>query len=449
MTGAVAEEHLPPDAGSAALLRTAYSLIANVLLVSALGFAFWIVAARLLPASDVGRDSALISAMIAISSICQLNLAGAIYRFLRVTRVSPARVILTAYGVTALIATAAAIAFVLAAPAVSDDYSFLRERSWPAITFVAAVALWGVFNLQDAALTALGRAPWVPVENAVFGILKISLLPVLLAVSTGHAIFVSWVVPMVLLLLPMNVLLFRRAVPERPPRGEAASPVEQFGRRGLFRFLAQDYLGAVSTHASATMLPVVVVALLGSSQGAHFYVPFMIILTFDQAFANVAASVTVEGAVAGERFPLLVRTAVRRFGLMLAAGMAAVIVLAPLVLLPFGEQYADAGAPVLRLLALASVMRAVVVLYIAICRVEGRSDRALGIQAFTLVVVLVATLLLGPDGGIVGIGIAWLLAHTAAAFVAAPHLVSTLRRAQRLRKDPSVAGASAAPDVKR
>lgn len=413
-------------------LRTAYSLVINVVAIALLGFGFWIAAARLLPSTAVGRDSALVSSMIALSAICQLNLSAGICRFLPVTRLHPGRLLVGVYGVTGAVSALAATGFVLVAPSVSDNYLFLRHQPWIAALYVAAVVLWGVFNLQDAALTALRRAPWVPLENATFGILKIALLPLLLAVSVSHAVFVSWVIPMILLLIPMNLLIFLKAIPKRPPLGEADSPVQQFGRRGLARFLAQDYLATIFVQTATMMLPAVVVAVIGSSGGAHFYIPFTIVSAFDLIFVNVAFALTLEGAVDASRFPLIVRGAVRRFGALLAVGMAVLAGGAPLILQPFGAPYADAGAPALRLLACASLARAVLTLFVAINRVEGRASRNVMIQGLVLVLVMGLTVVLGRDHGVTGVAVAWLAANAVVACVALPHIIGTLRRGAHL-----------------
>ena len=417
-------------------LRTAYSLILNVGLSAVLGFGFWIAAARMLPTAEVGRDSALVSSMIALSAICQLNLAAGIYRFLPITRLHPARVIAGVYGATGAVAAIVGTGFVLVAPRVSDDYLFLREQPWTAALYVAAVVLWGVFNLQDAALTALRRAPWVPMENATFGILKIALLPLLLAVSVDHSIFVSWVIPMVLLLIPMNLLLFLKAIPGRPPAGDAASPLQQFGRRGLARYLAQDYVATIFVQTATMMMPAVVVAVIGSSDAAHYYVPFVIVSAFDLLFVNVAYALTVEGGIDAKRFPVMVSAAVRRFGAMLAAGVTVLVAGATLVLQPFGGMYVDASSTALRLMACASIARAVLTLYVGISRVEGRASRNLAIQGLVLASVMGLTVILGRDHGVTGVAVAWLAANGLAASVALPHVVGTVRRGRRLARDP-------------
>src|SRR5215204_6812635 len=64
------------------LLRSAHSLVVNAILSAALGMTFWVVAARLYPTDSVGRDSALIAAMLQISTVAQLNMSNALVRFM-------------------------------------------------------------------------------------------------------------------------------------------------------------------------------------------------------------------------------------------------------------------------------------------------------------------------------------------------------------------------------
>ena len=64
------------------LFRNAYSLMVNSIMSSGLGLVFWIVAARIYPTETVGRDSAMVAAMVTLLTICQLNLGNAIPRFM-------------------------------------------------------------------------------------------------------------------------------------------------------------------------------------------------------------------------------------------------------------------------------------------------------------------------------------------------------------------------------
>jgi O-antigen/teichoic acid export membrane protein len=410
------------------LLRSAYSLALNVALTSALGFGFWIAAARLFPSSAVGRDSALVAAMITFSTVCQLNLSAGILRFLPIVKLDPRRVVLLAYGMTAILTTLAGTVFVVVAPAVSHNYLFLRQDPEIAVVFVAAAAAWGVFALQDAVLTALRRAPWVPLENAAFGALKILALPLLLLLGWRHAVFVAWVIPMVALLVPVNYLIFRWVLVDHSPRHGERSPLERFGSRGLMRFLAQDYLASVFAQAASTLLPILIVAFIGARQNAYFYIPFMIVSSFDLVFLNVTSSLTVEGALASSRLASLMRTAVGRFRYVLLGGVAVLIIGAEAVLLPFGAQYVHGGTTVLRLLACASTFRVIVALFVVICRIEGTASRILGVQAFTFTAVIGFAFVLGKKGGIDGVAAGWLLANGLAGCAVAPRVWRVLRQ---------------------
>jgi O-antigen/teichoic acid export membrane protein len=416
------------------LLRSAYSLMLNVVLTSTLGFGFWIVAARMFPAQIVGRDSALIASMITISVICQLNLASGILRFLPISRVSASRVVLGSYAVTALVSAAGGAAFVLVAPALANGYRFLGRDAALSALYVAAVTVWGVFALQDSVLTALRRAPWVPVENATFGVMKIAALPVLLAVGSLHAVFTAWIIPMVILVIPVNFLIFTRVMPNRARPASEQSPIERFGRVGLAGFMAQDYLATVLIQATGTLLPVIVVALLGSSDGAYFYIPFTIVSAFDLLFVNVAASLVVEGSMSNTRLAMLARRTVQRFRYVLLAGTVVLFAGAHLILMPFGSAYANAGAQTLRLLVCASMFRATIALYGAICRVEGNASRVLAVQAAAFALTIGLTILLGRRGGLQGIALAWLIANALVACAVAPRLLGILAQGSAGRR---------------
>ena len=51
---------------------------------------------------------------------------------------------------------------------------------------------------------------WVPLENGLYGIGKIALLVALAPVTPEYGIIVSWFLPALVLLPPVNLLIFRR-----------------------------------------------------------------------------------------------------------------------------------------------------------------------------------------------------------------------------------------------
>lgn len=57
---------------------TALSLMGSTLTTSVLGVLFWAVAVHLYSAGQIGIDSALVSTMMTIATVCQLNLNNVI-----------------------------------------------------------------------------------------------------------------------------------------------------------------------------------------------------------------------------------------------------------------------------------------------------------------------------------------------------------------------------------
>lgn len=415
----------PPDAvgaggASGDFLRSAYSLIANTVVTGALGVAFWVVAARLFSAAEVGRQTVLITTMMTLSTICQLNMANLFLRFLP-NHARPGRVILIGYALNCVLAIVVGTIALFVFSAVTDELDALAPGSWLSVVWVASMALWGVFTLQDAALTGLRQAPWVPLENGLFGLLKLIGLPLALTLGVASGIFLAWVIPMMLLVVPISMVVFRRAVARHSPGGDRVD------WKAARRYLALDYASSTFIQGLYTALPILVLAIAGSAQNAYFWIPFTLAAAIDQMSRSVGSSLTVEGAFDPENLPHLARTAVCRFGIVIFAGFVFLLVAAPLALAPFGSDYVDNASNVLRVLALSVLCHGLMELYSAIARVHQRGRGLLVIAVFRCVIALGLCIFLGSHFGIVGVAIGWTATSALMVAVTLPTALATLR----------------------
>jgi O-antigen/teichoic acid export membrane protein len=411
------------------LISSAYSLVANGALTAALGVAFWSVAARLYDPVELGRDAALIAVMLELSAICQLNMANAITRFLPSLRRRTAWALLRAYAASATAALLGGVVFVLVAPRLSVEFEFLLDDWRLGALFVIGLVTWGWFVLQDAALTAVRRAPWVPAENGLFGILKLAALPAFLALGATDGVFLAWTLPVLLLIVPVNLYLFRTAIPAhlRNHRPAGSAVLARLGRRGLARFMAQDWGATALALAPTAFMPVLIVALLGPRANAYFFIPYMIVMAFNMLFVAAGTSLVVEGALAEDRIRAMAAKIARRFALIVVPGTTVMIAAAPLILLPFGADYVHESSAALRLLATGCIFYAALALYEAIARVEGRSSRILMAEAAKLPLLLGGAIALSAPLGIEGIALAWLGSVAMVALAVAPSLIQFLR----------------------
>ncbi len=400
-------------------------LMANTVATGLLGVGFWAVAARLFPASTIGREGALVSAMVGVSAIGQLGLNAVVARFLPLAGSGARRLIVRSYAAAAAATAVLTLVLVVIADVSGADPLGVSGSLGTQLLFVLSAVAWCVFVLQDAVLAAVRASRWVAVENIVFGIAKIALLPLVVTLHLAHGVFVAWVVPMLVLLLPVNAYVLART---RHSGAAADSPVMRtLGRRGVRRFVGMEFASAVVVQLSGTLLPVLVTGVVGAAESAVFYLPFLVVLTADLLVLSWTTSLTVEAAHQESAALQMARSVAKRCVLLVGAIVVGGLALAPLMTLVFGHRSTGGAVLILRLLVLASPARAVLTLYTAVCRVRGRGLAILLSQGAVVPLLFVGVVLLGSSDGSTGVAVAWVLANTLVAAVVLPRLIRDLR----------------------
>jgi O-antigen/teichoic acid export membrane protein len=403
------------------LYRTAWALIANTGGTTVLGFGYWVAVAHLYDRQTLGRSSALVSALILLSTLTQLNLSSALPRFLPNAGRSAGRLIAYSYGVSSLVALPVAAGFVLLMPRLFGQWQFLSRSTLLEVLFILAAVVWGIFALEDAALTGLRRAEVVPVENLVYGVMKLVMVIGVATLMPATGIFASWAIPLLIIIPIINLLIFRRYVKSG---GEA---VPGFRMRQVARFASVDYVAALSTQAYAALLPLMVLSVLGPAANGSFYIAWTIAFGLSLVATNFGISLMVEAAAAPHRLAELTRGIVARCALVTIIGAAVLIAAARPILHIYGAAYAAHAVGLLGILALGAVPRAAVIITWSLDRVAGRVGRAAFTQSVLAVLVLAGSRYLLKHFGIDGIGYAWTAGNLVIAIVRLPTLVKALQ----------------------
>jgi len=406
--------------------RTSYHLLTNAALSSSLGFLYWLVAARLFPAEVVGRAGALVSAMALFALIGQLNLSGALMRFLPVAGKRRSRLIVGTYLVAVAVAMTSAIV-TLSIIKVVDPRSSLNLPVGDAVVLCVSVGLWVIFILEDNVLIGLLRTQWIPIENSTFGIAKILLLAVFAVClpRSAMALFVTSVLPLVVICPIINALIFRVAIP-RARAGDPAHLKPNFS--GFRKFVIGDAAGGLLFQGWSNVLPILVAVMLGGAANALFYVAFLISTTLDLLPATLTSALVVEAASTPDRAQELVRSTVRRMAWMLAGAVTLGVVLAPWLLRLYGGHYSN-GTLLLRILLLSSIAKASIVLFLGICRIEGRTHLGAAAWGAVFASVIILSIVLGRTDGVNGVGFAVLLSTGWVGVFCAVGTMRYLRRA--------------------
>lgn len=412
------------------LTATSNALMVTVAINAALGMVFWGLASHHYSPAKLGENAALISAMMLLSIVAQLNLSTGIPRLLPQVRDRRWRLILAAYSSTAVVAVVVTTAFVTLAPRLSEGFAFLEGNLTLGVVLIGSVVLWNVFALQDAALTAARWAVVVPIENGLFGVLKIGIMIFVVGRFSGHGIFVAWVVAMAITLVPVNSFLFAKVLPARSRaiHPESASVLPLSNKSRIAWYLATDYLAALLSHGYTALLPLLVIGVLGRSASAYFYIAFLIVAAVVALTQSLSTSLVVEGAHDESGLAELARRTLRRYIMFIIPAVAVLVVGATLVLQLFGPSYARNSTTVLRLLLLGTVPQSLVMLYLGVERVRANVKRVLAVEAATVVLVTIGVIAGMRGWGLNGLGLAWFISHSVVALVVVPRLWRVSRR---------------------
>ncbi|WP_406000437.1 lipopolysaccharide biosynthesis protein [Streptomyces sp. NBC_00829] len=410
------------EASGDSMFRNAYALMLSTGVSAALGLGFWLVAARYYTEDAVGEGSAAIAAMRLLASLTATTMIGAVVRYVPRAGRATGPLVWRAYAASSLVVCLASVGFLFTLDLWGPSYAPLGGLG-PGLLFIASCVAWALLTLQDGVLTGLRKAIWVPVGNAAFSIGKLLLLAAFATALPVLGIFVSWAAAIALSVLPLGWLIFRRLIPRQAAadRDREPPPLREIGR-----FLAGDSVGSLFSLAMINLLPVMVAVRFDATHNGFFYIAYTVGGTMEFMAINMASSLTAHASHSPETLAAGVRGALRQMTVLLVPVVLFLVVLAPQILAPFGDAYAEHGTTVLRLLAAAALPRVVVELYIGVLRVQGRTGMLAALQGTMCALVLgSAALLLGPTG-ISGAGWAVLLSMTLMAAVSAPGLRAAL-----------------------
>ncbi|WP_028707655.1 lipopolysaccharide biosynthesis protein [Propionicicella superfundia] len=374
------------------------------------GVAFWVVAARLMPAEALGNDSAVVSAITAAAAIAATGVGNAFVVCIPGSGVGRARliqfglrIVLCASLVTGLIV---GVLVMLLVPG--------NESPLTVLLVTAATMVWALFVVQDPVLTATGRARWLVWENLPVNIAKLALLLVL-APLVPHPASVSMVLPAIVAVVVVLGLIRTRVAPPTAAEcaGIADPPAEgrawlRESRRRVVLFVLRDGTGSALGLGVFMGLPFVVTAVAGGSQGAVFMLCLQVSLGFDLITSAITVSLTTNGAAHPERVGDLARRVWLRLLLIAGVFLAGLLVLGRWALGVFGPEYQTTAAYLtLIVLAVGSALRTAFEVWTALMRIHHRTTELLIVNILgatvTVSLALVGAGMAGAPGAACGV----------------------------------------------
>ncbi len=395
------------------LLRNGHFLTMSSGMTALIGLVYWSLAAHRYATAVVGRSAVVISAMMLIGGIGQMNLMSALVRFVPVAGRHTARLVTASYLAAAGLATALGLGFLLVAPRLSSEFDFVTRSPWMSLGFVVSVAGWTIFVLQDSVLTGLRLTPLVSVENTLFSAIKVAIVVVLAGLLPVTGIVVSWWVGLGMALIATNAYIFLW----RLPRHTATTGPDslQLSRRTVTRFAAPDYIGGLCWLGVVSAVPLIVIAQVGARETAYFSVVWQVGVVLATLGSNMGTSLVVETASDQSDLEMRWRRVIRHTILPLGAAVAVIEIGAPFILNCFGTSYSQHGTTLLRLLALAAIPALVTDTAVCAARSRRQTHTASKILGAVSLGIIGGSAALLPVIGIAGVGVASLFAESVVA----------------------------------
>lgn len=411
------------------MLRNSLYLIMNQGVQAALGFAFWIIAARMFNADSVGRASSLISAT---SLIAFLGLLGLNTTFVRYLATAQARNRLITAGLTlvAVCSGVIALVYVFLTPIVAPSISFVARSLPLAAGFVLLTMGGGINVLTDSVFIAAERAGYNAfVDGVVGGIAKI-ILVIVLAGTGAYGIFGAATGAFMAAALASLVLIAKTLNwrPQFKDFGQVLKPV--------IRFSGMNYVGNVMNLLPSLVVPLIVLDRIGPTAAAYFYIAFQLASVLYSAAFSVEQAFLAEGAHMGAIGRSVLVRSLRILLALCIPALILVILFGHQVLMLFGANYAHNAEGCLIPLTVAVLPIAAKHWSLTVLRLSNRLKTIVWSNAVYAFTISVLAWGLAPHG-LGALALAMPIGSTAGALVAGVAAIVTIRRARtpRHRRD--------------
>lgn len=421
---------------SLSMTASSFGLIAGKVAAMGLGFSFWLVAARVASAREVGLAAGTVSAMM----LCvQLGLLGIGAVFIAVYPTHPDRTALldTAISLSAVIGATAALAFLGLAALGLDELDVVTSSPAYGLWFLVAASAGTVGVVLDQISMALGRGDHVLARNVVAGLMTLAPLALFAALAsapTSIELFSLWSVGAVGAFalgtrqLRSSAELYRYR-PRLPFRLARALVHQGLGHYAL----------TCAERLPALVLPVIITETLSPEINAYWYGIWMIAWAAYVVPVSIGIGLFAEGSHRRHALGPATAKAIRS-ALLLGGGGALVLGAgAPLALAALGPAYAAAGVTPLRVLLVGTAPLAIVHVYYAISRVRMRLGEAIAAAATTGLLGIVAVTVAGRQSGLTAMALSWLAVQVLSAAWSALRLRSLVEVGIGDLAKPSVA----------
>jgi len=419
---------------SSRVLRGSAWILIGLAIQSSLGFAFWLLGSRVATSGQLGRASALFTAIQFVNYLSGLGLTVALARHATDRSGESDALFGWAIGATVVSSVVGGCAYLSIADTSATRMVTGSTSGW--IVFCAYTVGTSIGLLVDVRLMAARKWAWLVGRLALVGLVRLPLVSLDVGVPEG-----LWLYHLMLAPLAITGIL---AVPLLGRMGAGGTSWRRpVALAAVARYSGINWLASLASQAPQFVLPLVVAQSVRPSVNANFFLAWTVTGLVFLVPGAVSQVLLVEGAKDADDPSGAATQAARRTreALLFSLGLTSAAFVGSLVggqlaAAVLGDDYSRL-ARLLPSLTLAGIPWAVTAVRLAEARIRRDQLATVSITVALGVCILVPTLLFVPSEGTVAATRAWLFGNVVGALVASA-MHAQAGRAARLS---AVAGA--------
>jgi O-antigen/teichoic acid export membrane protein len=381
------------------------------------GFIFWVLAARLMPAKEVGLASGTVAGALLLAGLGQVGLGYGLVRHLSKSP-NPVRLVNTTMLAAGAGGAVLSVVFLAGLRIFSPALLSLQTSMMAMVAFLAMSASTAVTQLLGWSFLARRVPMFTLYKNTLQAGISLALLLVFryLLGNTYLAALYAYTVGTILSLAVAVIFFLPRAEP-----GYHFQVLLPATFRGSFtKYILLNYTADQFSRAASTVIPLLVINVLGPADAAYFFVVWSLAAGLSSLDEAVSSSFFAEGA----NDPRNVRSFVTK-SLKLGMGTATLVavgtvIVSRFVMMVYGPEYAAHSTLPLIIVALALIPYSIMPIYDTFLRVRDQLIALILVSGADIGLGIVLMYVFMVRFGLVGATVGWLVSRFAILLVIAP-----------------------------
>ena len=382
------------------LYQNSIYLMLNTIIITGLGFFFWIINTRLFSPEDIGLATALISVMGVIIGFSVLGFNTGLIRFLPQSKHKNNKIntSLSLVMVSTIIVTSI---FLMFADKLSPKLIFVRENIIFGLIFILFMVIASFNSMIESIFTAYRSTKYILIKNFVFSVLKL-IFPFFLVFLGAFGIFSSWILSMFIASILSFIILVIKF--DYIPKLEFKDSVIKIIGRYSFGNYVADFVGGLPL----LILPILILNKLGAETTAYYYMAMMIAALLFAIPTSASQSLFAEGSHSNKYFKKQIKKASKIILFLLIPSTIVIIFFSRYLLLLFGKEYALEGFRFLQIIALSGLFVGVNKVFKSLLKVKNKVKTLIWVNLLTSLLIIGLSYIL-INRGLIGIALSWII----------------------------------------